>query len=290
MISFDILVKASKPGSEWTVKCTTSRTRAASLTAILEQVIYGTGGTGDIKPAQEFKFVSLGTEDKNQTFYLGAHFEPKPGSREHFQYYYRFGGLTNDERNLAVDVDADRRAWRILLLSGHDDINQWLAQLSRSPIGPEKSRLPQAPKLTETLIRNGTFNYSDTIHKYILIPELDFMIGNVVDFVQRCEYEPFIRVFNAHGLNGIERDFMGNLPWVSRSGDRVIVRGASFGYGRRRLDICLREGPIHPQAEGHTDKNAVADELMVPLAIISALRHRVWESSGRKFKCWRESK
>ena len=111
------------------------------------------------------------------------------------------------------------------------------------------------------------------------------MIGNVLDFVQRCEYEPFIRVYNVHGLNAIERDVVGNLPWSSLSGDRVIMRGASFGHGRQRLDMCLREGPINPQTEGDTDKKAVADELMVPLAIISALRHRVWESNGRQFEC-----
>jgi hypothetical protein len=49
--------------------------------------------------------------------------------------------------------------------------------------------------------------------------------------------------------------------------------------------MCLREGPIQPQTLEHTDEGAVADELLVPFAIISALRHQVWESRRRRFEC-----
>jgi hypothetical protein len=134
-------------------------------------------------------------------------------------------------------------------------------------------------------MRNGTFGYSDRDPQYVHIPELDFVIGNMVDFLSRCEYEPSIRVYNAHGLDGAGRRALGDLPWSSHSGDRVVIRGASFGHGRKRLDMCLREGPIQPQTLERTDEGAVADELLVPFAIISALRHQVWESRRRQFEC-----
>lgn len=251
----------------------------ALLTTISGRAVQHDGSKSEIRPTQDFNFVSLSVPNKNHTFYLAARFHPKPASFERFQNYYRFGGLTNDGRNLAVDVDPGHQEWRLLLLSGPDSANKWLAQQSRTP-----GLLPQFPRLTQTVIRNGSFRSSYTYPRYIHIPELDFVLGNIYDFLYRCEYEPFIRVYNAHGLNGSERQALGDLPWSSHS-DRVIIRGASFGHGRKRLDMCLREGPIHMQTLEHTDKGEVADELLVPFAIISALRHQIWETSRRGFEC-----
>lgn len=256
----------------------------ALLTTISGQTVDQDGSKGEIRPAQDFNFVSLDVPNRNQTFHLAAHFEPKLASSEPFQFYYRFGGLTNDGRNLAVDVDAGRQQWRLSLLSGPDSANKWLAQQSHT-LGYPRSQLPQFSRLIQDVIRNGTFGYSDRDPQYIHIPELDFVIGNMVDFLSRCEYEPSIRVYNAHGLDGAGRRALGDLPWSSHSGDRVVIRGASFGHGRKRLDMCLREGPIQPQTLERTDEGAVADELLVPFAIISALRHQVWESRRRRFEC-----
>lgn len=249
-----------------------------------DQIVYRDGSKGAIKPSQDFNFVSLDARDKNQTLYLGAHFEPKPGSREPYQYYHRLSGLTNDGRNLAIDIDTDHRKWRQLHLSGPDTGNKWLAQLSNTA-EPGRSRLPLLTKVTQTLIRNGSFSYGDKPPQHIYIPELELMIGNAHEFARRCEYEPFIRVYNTQGLNQDEMRQLGDQPWSSDSEDRVVMRSASFGHGRKRLDMCLREGPILPQIRAYTDKNAVADELLVPFGIISALRLRVWESAKRKFSC-----
>lgn len=150
-----------------------------------------------------------------------------------------------------------------------------------------KSRLPHLPELTESVIRTGTFDFNTTIPGYIYIPQLDFMIGSVIDFIRRCEYEPFIQVYTLEGLNTTEKQALGKMRRASPSVDRVIMRGASFGRGRKRLDMCLREGPTTPlETVGNiTDETKVADELMVPLAIIAALRYRVWESQDRYFEC-----
>jgi hypothetical protein len=285
--SFDIHAKDSRPELKWMVGNITSWATEVLLTITTERIDYQTGRDSGIKPTQVFNFRSLDHEGKFPPFYLGAHFETKSHNDTLFQYYYRFGGTTSHGHNLAVDVDTDGWAWRMLLLNGLDAANNWLSQTSRGPSMLGKSRLPHLPELTESLIRNGTFDFNTTIPGHIYIPQLDFMIGNIIDFIRRCEYEPFIRVYNLEGLNTTEKQALGRMPWTSRSGDRVLMRGASFGHGRKRLDMCLREGPITPQTVGENiaDKDKVADELMVPLAIIAALRYRVWESHGRDFEC-----
>lgn len=252
----------------------------------MDRIIYGSGEKVEVKPVQRFDFIHQDSGDRFQTFHLGAHLEPKLNSNANFQVYYRFGGRTQDMRDIAVDVDINNKAWRFIRLDGPDTLNLWVSQQSQGPEKPEtvvETHLPKFPKLTEELLVNGTFQFSDTRPKYAYIRELDLLIHNILDFTRACEYEPFLRVSNVEGLGKAEMNAHGSLPWSSKSGDRVVMRTASFGQGRHGLDMCIKEGRIG--SRGQDGEGRVADELMVPLAIVSALRHRVWEVNGRTFSC-----
>jgi hypothetical protein len=163
--------------------------------------------------------------------------------------------------------------------------NMWAAQTFNRSGLEGFPKLPQFAKVAQSVIRAGSFSYSNASPQYLHIPEIDFMIANIADFLSRCEYEPFIQVYNVFEMDKREVRLLAERPWSSDSEERVVMRGAAFGRGRKRLDMCIKEGPIRPQASEQTGRKEVADELMVPLAIISSLRLMIWETGRRKFEC-----
>lgn len=234
---------------------------------------------------QDFRIHSLSPSIQDETFYLGAHLNPQVNSTAPFQYYHRFGGTTRDHRDIAVDVDSERNSWRMLSLDGPDEANKWIAKTSTELNMGSYPKLPQFSSVTETEIHSGTFSHSTVSYQHMHIPEIDFMIGGIHDFLERCEYEPFLRVYSTAGLAKKEMQQMANKSWSSRSEDRLVMRTASFGHGRQRLDMCVREGPIQPTKPGYEHREGMADELLVPMAIIATLRLRLWETGRRAFVC-----
>lgn len=235
-----------------------------------------------IRPAREFTLRSLDSSTEDLYFYLESHLLPQFNTQEPFRHYHRFGGANSEGENLAVDVDTEEQAWRMMSLSGQVESNQWLATNSRLLKTGNPPTLPQFSNATEALIRRGTFGYKPEHSQHMHIPELDLMIGNLHDFLQRCEYEPFIRVYIVAGMDGKGMQDMADKPWSSHSENRIVMRGASFGHRRLRLDMCVKE---EPPMLGDEHRGGMPDELLVPMAIISTLRLRLWETSQRKFDC-----
>lgn len=163
--------------------------------------------------------------------------------------------------------------------------NMWAAQTFNRSGLEGLPKLPQFAKLAQDVIHTGSFSYSNANPQYLHIPGTDFMIANIADFLNRCEYEPFIRVYNVFGMEKKDVRLLADRPWSSDSEERVVMRGAAFGRGRKRLDMCIKEGPIRPHASEQTGRTEVADEMLVPLAIISSLRLMIWETGRRKFEC-----
>ncbi len=55
----------------------------------------------------------------------------------------------------------------------------------------------------------------------------------------------------------------------------VVMRTASFGHGRRRLDVCVRED--EEVREGELRSVGVYEDLWVPFAVLASYRQRMYE-------------
>ena len=234
--------------------------------------------------AREYTFHSL-ENGIDENYYLGAVFDPKPLSNESYQYFHRFSGGSGKGHYVAVDVDLYNNVWRLSHLNDTDKPTKWSAKgyTDFNPSDDFPTPHPRFQPLEMTVIKNGTFeNPTDDIH--MTIPELDLWVANMWDFTGSCNHEPFLRVFNMHNKTLPEKQSIANSKWTNKNDDSVVMRTTSFGHGRQRLDMCVRQGNIDGLGSAMTQQH-VPEDLLVPFAIIAVTRLRVWETAMRGFGC-----
>ena len=230
--------------------------------------------------AQNFAIRSLSNSNPNRSFYLAPHLQPAYHSDAPFQHYYRLSGSAYSTPHMAIDVDLENRLWRAFHLNNVDEANKFLA--GQHEKGSRK--VPQFKAVSENRTANGTFSKVSSTHKHMDIPELDFRMANMHDFIDACEQEPFLRVYSTKRKSADEKRIIGEKMWLNEKDNDIVLRTASFGHGRQRLDMCVREVLGGSRSDG-TPVNYVPDDLYVPMAIIMAHRLRLWEQRSRSFSC-----
>ncbi|ESZ94521.1 hypothetical protein SBOR_5101 [Sclerotinia borealis F-4128] len=215
---------------------------------------------------------SLSASVDNQTFYLTPVFAPQVQSNATYQYYHRFSGNTVNTAHIAVDVDIDNGFWRVMHLDGPDERTKWWA------IGRRYSKVefPIFENINETEKLRGTIEKRGP---HLWLPEYKMIIQGVEDARQHCEIEPFVRVIDTSDApqKYVEKMLKSDWKWSNKWDPRVIMRAASFGHGRQRLDMCMREN-IYRTVEGEPSQVKGVDDLsLVPLAVIAANRMRMGE-------------
>ncbi|KAH8679580.1 hypothetical protein BGZ60DRAFT_524798 [Tricladium varicosporioides] len=245
-------------------------------------------------PRYKFTFQSLTKSVKDTTFYLANHLEPEPNTNNPFQYYQRLSGSTSTTPNIAIDIDMQHNLWRMMSLNDTDVANNWTAnaaKISGYAPGTKILQLPVVPMfkpINETIIRNGTFTDVTNAARHMHIPELGLSIANMYMFYQKCSFEPFMRVFNTSGLQGDAKGMASLLDskWQGQYDDKVVMRTASFGHGRQKLSMCGKEGnAIDLGAQSVPVKEGMQDEMLVPFALMAAVRMRINETDYRSLDC-----
>ncbi|KAF4624813.1 hypothetical protein G7Y89_g13360 [Cudoniella acicularis] len=243
-----------------------------------------------INPRYTFTFQSLTPNIKDSNFFLASHLEPVPDSNQPFQYYQRLSGGTPNTPNVAVDIDMQNNLWRIMSLNDTDIANNWTANAAKINTDIpgtsilEFPVLPTFKPINETLLRNGTFTPVSWTNIHMNIPELNLAIANMNGWYQMCDLEPFMRVFNTSGLaqESSEMSALLDAKWNGTPNDKVVMRTASFGHGRGGISMCIKEGDIMDLAAEETPVNqGVQDEMLVPFALLAAVRMRVNETDFR---------
>ena len=242
-------------------------------------------------PAQELKFRSIVPTAKDQTFHLAPHLDVAIHSSAPFQSYYRLSRSGPNTRHIAVDVDIQKHAWRIMHLNDTDLANQWLAtgrhaQVTSLEKGP---KLPEFSVISARHVKNGTFNRIHSHDRHLRLSTLDLVVADMYEFMDSCSYEPNLRVFKTAGRTEGEVTEMVASRWDARPNNDIVMRSASFGHGQQHLSMCLREGPLSNYGlQGREAKriDGVADDLLVPMAIVSAMRLQAWDWDLRGFKCY----
>jgi hypothetical protein len=235
-------------------------------------------------PAMKFDIRSLAASDKDQTFYLSSRIEPaSDNAAAPFQQYYRLSGSTENTTHMAVDVDLENKTWRAIKRNQSDEVNRFLA--GQYDKGSRKVP-PFSGAVLEVLVRNGTFSDVTRADKHMDISGLDLRIANMADFIDSCDHEPFLRVYRTADKSEKEKEKIGDKLWSKKYDEDIVMRTASFGHGRQRLDMCVKEDSRVNDAARTPGRNDMVDELYVPMAIITAYRLRLWEQSTRTFLCY----
>lgn len=235
--------------------------------------------------------------------YLGTHFDPKINNKNPWQEYHVLSGGDDNVGFFEVAVDLQYRLWAVTHTSGPNIGNNWLATgwksvtkqrvsdstLTHLPL-PTISHLPLLPefhKVDKEWISNGTFGKvhgSGKNQQHMNFPEVGLMIQNMKNFVEDCQQEPFIRVFNTYGMSKFEVQEMANRKWSNKNDESIVMRTASFGHGRRDVDMCIREGAIAGDETEGEQRTGVSERLMVPFAVMATYRMRVIET-GLRDRC-----
>lgn len=115
---------------------------------------------GNGVPKLRYDFHGLDASVDDQTFYLAPVFAPQNNSDADFQYYHRFSGNTANTANLAIDVDIDMGAWRMMHLDGPDERTKWFA------MGRKDRHLyvPSFESVNEILNLSGTIGWQGGSH------------------------------------------------------------------------------------------------------------------------------
>jgi hypothetical protein len=218
-----------------------------------------------------------------------------------FEYYQRLSISRSDPTNpnkefehIAIDVDIQHTLYRIVHLNRSDTMNEYRAYNFKSSL----TDLPTFHPVNEALLSDGTFTAINATEKHMLISELNIGIANMHQFVNDYYHEPFVQVYE--NLSPYWRiDVPGekptwlpaetgrfratlNEPWDSKKiispDHEVIMRTASFGHGRQRLDVCVRED--EEEMDGKWVSQGVHKKVWVPFAIMAAYKQRKYEMSG----------
>ncbi|KUJ19684.1 uncharacterized protein LY89DRAFT_457921 [Mollisia scopiformis] len=227
-----------------------------------------------------FKIRSVTPDVRSREFFYASRLEPVVQGNETFQYFHRISGSTPQTKHIAVDVDIQNKAWRLLRLNGTDNQNEWLGYGSRHT---NVTRLPKFFTLSAHIVQKGTMSLHKH-QKHMHIPELNMSASNMKDFLHSVNQEPFLRIYDTRGLNDDQVTSLLDKKWSSKSDPRVIMRTAAFGHGRktlgysrRSLYMCVREHEGYSSdrfAEHAAPRHVVGidDRNLVPLAIVWALR------------------
>ncbi|TGO81070.1 hypothetical protein BPOR_1375g00010 [Botrytis porri] len=235
--------------------------------------------------ASTYTLHSLNASIDNQTFYLAPVLAPKFGSKEPYQYFHRFSGNTTNTANFAIDVDVDNGVWREVHFDGTDELTKWWASGRKQypsvhPVFDNITTIESATKL------NGTFVIRDG---HLWMPDFDLIIQGLEDSRKHAEIEPFIRVFDTQGLphSRTEKLLSPKWNWNNRYDPNIVMRTASSGHGRQRLDMCIKENFYYASSGAQQKLDGVSDGSIMPLAVIAAFRMRMNEmyalKSGRPF-------
>ncbi|KAF7897952.1 uncharacterized protein EAF01_008918 [Botrytis porri] len=235
--------------------------------------------------ASTYTLHSLNASIDNQTFYLAPVLAPKFGSKEPYQYFHRFSGNTTNTANFAIDVDVDNGVWREVHFDGTDELTRWWASGRKQypsvhPVFDNITTIESATKL------NGTFVIRDG---HLWMPDFDLIIQGLEDSRKHAEIEPFIRVFDTQGLphSRTEKLLSPKWNWNNRYDPNIVMRTASSGHGRQRLDMCIKENFYYASSGAQQKLDGVSDGSIMPLAVIAAFRMRMNEmyalKSGRPF-------
>ncbi|QSZ37858.1 hypothetical protein DSL72_008958 [Monilinia vaccinii-corymbosi] len=229
---------------------------------------------GTRTPRSTYYLRSLDPSVDEQTFFLAPVFAPQVGSNEPYQYYHRFSGNSAHTAHLAVDVDIDKGAWRLVELDGPDERTAWYAIGRKYTDSP----LPTFAHTNETERYNGTLEKRGT---HLWLPEWEMVIQGIEDARRHHEIEPFIRVFDVQRAPDpgayAQRLMQANWGWSPAWDEYVMMRTASFGHGRQRLDMCVRENYFLTEKGEEEKFRGVSDVSFVPLAIILSYRMRMAE-------------
>jgi hypothetical protein len=212
---------------------------------------------------------------QTDTMYMGIHAAAiYEGPNPPYQWVQRLTGKSATGHYIACAVDTIERTWSLYyLIRDGEDIRQ--QAVNRNMImGDPKPAPATTPAMTHALVRNGTFSMTHAKNEHLLIPELNLAIANHWDFNDKYAQQLFLRVFNTSGLSGDAAMALLDTIWSSRGdSDKIIMRTASFGYGRKRLDMCIRESkPEIPAYIKQRGELGIAEVMYVPLAIIQAFR------------------
>lgn len=216
-------------------------------------------------------------------FYLATRFEPNFRSNAStFEYFYRLSGSTDRTKNVAIDVDIENRAWRLLKLNDTDVANKWLAYDFRN----YDQYKPTFKPISYTVMEKGTFSDTTNANQHMHIHGLGMSIVNMYLFMDDRVQEPFLQVYDTRGLDDGRAQALMAKKWSSESDGRVIMRTASFGHGRKRLDMCVKEseGYVANTKDGLPMPHhwvGVDDRNLVPFAIVAAFRDWLIKVGGQ---------
>ena len=163
----------------------------------------------------------------------------------------------------------------------------WLLDLTVKPCAYLLSRRPMRQDCGREVLKRLTQPgpRGKEAKSYLYIPDLEYAIADFSDFLNRCEYEPFLRVYDTQGMETKSIHELVNRGWTSKdeSGSfREVMRTASFGHGRHGLETCLHMESFRTE---QIDDGWDTPSIVVPLAIISSMRLRMWEMKVRGFRC-----
>ncbi|KAB8291786.1 hypothetical protein EYC80_006581 [Monilinia laxa] len=223
-------------------------------------------------PESQYNIRSLDQSVHDQTFFLAPVFAPQADITAKYQYYHRFSGNTANTAHLAIDVDLENAIWRMMELDGPDERTKWAAVGRKR----DNAALPAFENVNQTVIYNGTI---EQLGPHLWIPDFMMLIQGIDDARQHCEIEPFIRVFDVQGapIEYYESLIQPKWNWSPEWDEYLMMRTASFGLGRQRLDMCVRENNFRTFEFEEDKYKGVSDISFVPLAIIASYRMRFSE-------------
>lgn len=239
-------------------------------------------GTSYVK--SNYTIRSLNASISDQTFYLAPIFEPQVDSDAPYQYFHRFSGSTASTANFAFDFDLDNWVYRLVKFDGPDERTKWLASGRKH----HRDKLPIFDNVNQTEILNGTIEAKSGSHLYL--PQANLVIQGILDTHRHCEMEPFIRVWDTQGSKRMEAGLMQTYwNWDGKSNRNIGMRTASFGHGRQRLDMCVKEDNYfaprwttvqenEEELQNKYQENAgVSDWSILPLGMIASARMKASE-------------
>ncbi|CAD6441217.1 97db6718-4911-40bf-8f10-bb48f66e51f3 [Sclerotinia trifoliorum] len=246
-------------------------------------------GTRFVK--SKYDLHSLNASIDDQTFYLAPVLAPEIDSNATYQYFHRFSGNTANMAHLTVDVDIDNGVWRWGSFDGPDERTKWWATSRKN----DKQDLPIFDNITLTEHWNGTIKKNNG---HLWLPGYDVVIQGIERARKYCEVEPFIRVFDtaqsSHAY--LEELLVKEWDWSPEYDPNIIMRTASFGHGRQRLDMCIKEDFYLTEEGLEQELDGVSNPSIVPLAIVAAYRMRMSEKDmldcskkGRHSGYWKSS-
>lgn len=222
---------------------------------------------GTNEPNSVYNLTSLNQTIGRHQFYLAPLFAPRANSNEQFQYFHRFSGNTRVTDDFAVDVDINNGVWRFVNFDGTDQRTKWIAE------GRKASKfLPSFNSMNETVTESGRIEYRNG---HIYLPEAEMVIHGAELGREHREIEPFIRVYDVQekSESGIAMLMSKNWRWSPKDDKNILMRTASFGHGRQRLDMCVKEDFYITESEN----DGLGDWSILPLAVIAAHRMRSME-------------